>query len=75
MTKILLKNLYLDTEIEPKDIENLPQEDLHNLEADCYWCMTKLLDRIQENYIFSQPGIQKRITALEELMKRIDSKF
>ncbi|RMZ94923.1 TBC1 domain family member 22B [Brachionus plicatilis] len=60
------------TEIEAKDIENLSQESLHQLEADCYWCMTKLLDRIQENYIFSQPGIQKKIIALEELMKRID---
>ena len=34
--------------------------------------MTKLLDRIQENYVFSQPGIQRKIIALEELMKRID---
>ncbi|CAF0751017.1 unnamed protein product [Brachionus calyciflorus] len=60
------------TEIQVKDIEKLSQEILQQLEADCYWCMAKLLDRIQENYIFSQPGIQKKIIALEELMKRID---
>lgn len=59
-------------EIHIKDIEKLSQEVLQQLEADCYWCMAKLLDRIQENYIFSQPGIQKKIIALEELMKRID---
>jgi hypothetical protein len=36
--------------------------------------MTKLLERIQENYVFSQPGIQKNIQSLEDLIKRIDSK-
>ena len=42
---------------------------------DSYWCMTKLLERIQENYVFSQPGIQKKIQSLEDLIKRIDSKL
>ena len=37
--------------------------------------MTKLLERIQENYVFSQPGIQKKIQSLEDLIKRIDSKI
>ena len=61
----------LDTDIQ--SIENMSEKHLRQLEADAYWCMTKLLERIQENYVFSQPGIQKNIQSLEDLIKRIDS--
>ena len=40
---------------------SLPPQSLQMLmevEADCYWCITKLLDGIQDNYTFAQPGIQ-----------------
>lgn len=60
------------TPIEEVDIEALPEAQLRQVEADAYWCMTKLLDRIQENYVFSQPGIQRNVQALEDLVKRID---
>lgn len=62
-----------DTEIQNVDIENLPEKHLRQVEADSYWCMTKLLERIQENYVFSQPGIQRKVQSLEDLIKRIDS--
>jgi hypothetical protein len=62
-----------DTEIQNVEIENLGEKELRQLEADSYWCMTHLLDKIQENFVFSQPGIQKRIQSLEDLIKRIDS--
>jgi len=42
------------------------------LEADCFWCFSKLLDGIQDNYTFAQPGIQQRISSLKELISRID---
>ena len=54
------------------DIESISETQRRNLEADCYWCMNKLLERIQENYVCSQPGIQKNIRHLEYLIKRID---
>jgi hypothetical protein len=60
-------------EVQNIDIENMPEKDLRQVEADSYWCMTKLLERIQENYVFSQPGIQKNIQSLEDLIKRIDN--
>ncbi len=62
----------VDTEIQSVDIENLPEKSLRQLEADSYWCMTKLLERIQENYVFSQPGIQRNVQSLDDLIKRID---
>ena len=64
----------LDVDLQTIEIEKLPIEQLKNLEADSYWCMSKLLDRIQENYVFCQPGIQNNVKALENLIKRIDSK-
>ena len=62
-------------EIQNVDIENLPEKNLRQIEADSYWCMNKLLERIQENYVFSQPGIQRKVQSLEDLIKRIDSKL
>jgi len=46
-----------------------------NIEADSFWCMTKVLDGIQDNYTFAQPGIQVKIRQLEELLKRVDVKL
>jgi hypothetical protein len=63
---------YTATPIDQVDIEALPEDQLRQVEADSYWCMTKLLDRIQENYVFSQPGIQRNVQALEDLVRRID---
>ena len=68
-------NFRIDIEIQNIDFAKIPTESLRQLEADSYWCMNKLLERIQENYVFLQPGIQKKIQSLEDLIKRIDSKF
>ena len=42
------------------------------LEADSFWCLTKLLDGIQDNYIFAQPGITRQVASLRDLVQRID---
>ncbi|KAI8321225.1 RabGAP/TBC [Martensiomyces pterosporus] len=41
-------------------------------EADSFWCLTKLLDGIQDNYTHAQPGIQRQIVKLKELVARIN---
>jgi len=51
----------------------LPSEKLKEVEADSYWCMSKLLDGIQDHYTFAQPGIQRMIHRLKELIGRIDA--
>ncbi|XP_063783189.1 TBC1 domain family member 22A isoform X2 [Pseudophryne corroboree] len=61
-----------EEEVENVDVSSLPEEVLRNIEADSYWCMSKLLDGIQDNYTFAQPGIQKKVKILEELVSRID---
>uniref|UniRef100_A0A3Q3QFH4 Rab-GAP TBC domain-containing protein n=1 Tax=Monopterus albus TaxID=43700 RepID=A0A3Q3QFH4_MONAL len=63
---------YIEEEVENFDVSSLQEEALRNIEADSFWCMSKLLDGIQDNYTFAQPGIQRKVKVLEELVSRID---
>lgn len=69
--------LYMtDSDIETgMDPGQLPKSVLDAVEADSFWCLTKLLDGIQDHYIVAQPGIQRQVTALRDLTARIDSKL
>ena len=94
------------TDTELIDPRQLSDEVLSTVEADTFWCLSKLLDgiqvgrrgrsvacsrarsrvragltvalrathrpRLQDNYTQSQPGIQRRILRLKELIQRID---
>ncbi|KAG8532554.1 uncharacterized protein KY384_002431 [Bacidia gigantensis] len=55
------------------DPAQLPKAVLDAVEADAFWCLTKLLDGIQDNYIFAQPGIVRQVNSLKDLTTRIDS--
>lgn len=48
------------------------QDQLKDVEADTFWCLTKLLEQITDNYIHGQPGILKQVKNLGQLVKRID---
>lgn len=73
--------VFLGAYITDFDIESgmdpgqLPKQVLDAVEADSYWCLTKLLDGIQDNYIAAQPGIQRQVAALRDLTTRIDEKL
>lgn len=56
------------------DPAQLPPSVLSAVEADSFWCLTRLLDGIQDNYIFAQPGIQRSVKRMAELVARIDGK-
>merc|ERR1712098_32451 len=45
---------------------------LQAVEADAYWCLTKVLAEIQDHYTFGQPGIMRVVNRLRVLVKRID---
>ena len=70
--------VFLGTYITDPNIESgmdpgqLPRPVLDAVEADAFWCLTKLLDGIQDNYIFAQPGIVRQVSALRDLTTRID---
>lgn len=53
-------------------IDTLNEEQLRIIEADSFWCLSQFLNSIQDNYVFAQIGIQKKVLQLEELIKRVD---
>uniref|UniRef100_A0A8C5DVS4 Rab-GAP TBC domain-containing protein n=1 Tax=Gouania willdenowi TaxID=441366 RepID=A0A8C5DVS4_GOUWI len=63
---------FVSEDVENFEVAALPIDTQRNIEADSFWCMSKLLDGIQDNYTFAQPGIQNKVKALEELVSRID---
>ena len=65
------------TGIEPDDFDllQLPAATRAVIEADSFWCTSRLLDGIQDNYTFAQPGIQMTVKTLSELIKRVDGVF
>ncbi|XP_075409602.1 TBC1 domain family member 22A isoform X2 [Tenrec ecaudatus] len=61
-------------DVDALDVSQVPEDVLRNIEADTYWCMSRLLDGIQDNYTFAQPGIQMKVKMLEELVSRINER-
>lgn len=57
------------------DMNSISREQRDVIEADSFWCLSKFLDSIQDNYIFAQLGIQQKVNQLKDLIQRIDSKF
>ncbi|KAI9725600.1 MAG: GTPase-activating protein [Chrysothrix sp. TS-e1954] len=72
--QVFLGSYITDSNIESgMDPGQLPKPVLDAVEADSFWCLTKLLDGIQDNYIHAQPGIHRQVSSLRDLTKRIDS--
>lgn len=61
-----------DSDPEEFDPVRLPTNVLNAVEADTFWCLSRLLDGIQDNYIATQPGIQRSVKRMAELVARID---
>ncbi|XP_026754920.2 TBC1 domain family member 22B [Galleria mellonella] len=60
-----------------QELDNFPLDKLTEaqrdvIEADSFWCLSKFLDSIQDNYIFAQLGIQYKVNQLKDLIRRID---
>ncbi|KAF8318021.1 RabGAP/TBC [Clavulina sp. PMI_390] len=64
---------YIDCDPESFDPSHLPPDILNAIEADSFWCLSRLLDGIQDNYINQQPGIQRSVRRMSELVGRIDA--
>lgn len=65
---------YISTDPETYELAALPPRALQALEADTFWCLSKLLDGIQDNYIFAQPGIERQLRRMSEIVARIDGR-
>ncbi|KAJ9583384.1 hypothetical protein L9F63_022250, partial [Diploptera punctata] len=61
-----------DGDLDNWEVSTLSKEQRDIIEADSFWCLSKFLDGIQDNYIFAQLGIQHKVNQLKELIQRID---
>jgi len=72
--QVFLGQYITDSDVESgMDPGQLPKAVLDAVEADSFWCLSKLLDGIQDNYVHAQPGIVRQVANLRELTKRIDT--
>ncbi|EEA07216.1 TBC domain-containing protein [Cryptosporidium muris RN66] len=62
-----------DGNMELFNINEISSEKVQQVEAEIYWCLTRLLDSLQENYVSEQPGIHKLILYLRDIIRRIDN--
>lgn len=61
-----------DADMDKYDVSLLPTEEVKIIEADSFWCFSKLMDNIQDNYTFAQPGIQYKVAALKDIISRVN---
>ena len=54
------------------DLEGIPEEKIREVEADCFWCFSKLLDGLQDLYTKDQPGLYKMLENLEKVIDQVD---
>lgn len=59
--------------LDPEVIRRTSEDMLTDLEADCYWCLTKILSEILDHYTHGQPGVQRMVQRLREIIRRIDA--
>merc|ERR1711904_129887 len=62
----------LDAPLDSVDVDSIEDQVLETIEADVYWCLSKMLSDIQDHYTSGQPGIQQMVLKLEEIVRRID---
>ena len=56
----------------PAKLCEIEDESFNNIEGDSYYCLSKILDGILDNYTSSWPGIQKSFGKISEVIKRVD---
>ena len=69
------KNIDTILKLDDNEFNTLTEDSLIELETNVYFSLTKLLDRIQTNYIHSQPGIIKMIKKMELIIEKVDQKL
>jgi hypothetical protein len=57
------------------DLSYLNRDTVLDVEADCYWCLERMLNAIQDHYTPDQPGIHARKHKMEEVLGRVHPEF
>ena len=67
-----IDNINFDTLEVPASFEESFTEDIKDMvEADTFWCLSKILDGILDNFTFKQ-GTEKAMTKIKDIIKKID---
>jgi TBC1 domain family member 2 len=64
------ENIYDLTE---KELDEIEHDDLIKVEADTFWCLSKLVDDVHDNYTDHQPGVHKIMHKMKKLIEQADS--
>lgn len=62
-------------DVDPKAILEMNKDfevDIMKAEADTFWCLSKLVDEIQDNYTEKQPGVHRIINKMKALINTAD---
>jgi hypothetical protein len=59
-------------DVESEEIFSLSEETLFEIESDSYGCFTSMMNKIQNNYTNNQPGLQKMVSKMEDIIKLVD---
>jgi len=54
-------------------MSQLGEDQVSDIEADCYWCVTKVLSEIFDHYTHGWPGIERMIKSVEDVLRRVDA--
>jgi hypothetical protein len=61
--------------LERPDLHSVPENLLNEVEADCFWCFSKLLDGLQDCFTKDQPGIYKMLNTLVHVVERVEPRL
>lgn len=56
----------------PTDVSAVSSKALSAVEADTFWCFSKLVESLKDNYSLPRTGIQVALVRMKELVRRID---
>lgn len=65
----------IEAPLDDVNVDLIEDRILQTIEADTYWCLTKMLSDIQDHYTSGQPGIQQMVLKLKEIVHRIDEQL
>lgn len=57
------------------NLESLPNETLEAVEADVYWCVSKMIESVTSNYTQGFDGLRQAYSKVEELLCKIDQEL
>lgn len=63
---------YVECDVFKCDVSQIEDKKFKEIESDTFWCFSLFMDFIQDHYTFAQPGIQKMVQKLENIIEKID---